>query len=335
MKPIIRDNKKTKPPRKPVGMAEKVLRLLEILNKIDQGEYPSPKSLAREFGITPRTVHRYIEQIYSIYPIEYDAEKKGYRFSGRNTLKKLQLSEEEKLLLLFMGDSVKHMGGPLKDSYQRLISKLSVNTGTTPIASASPFIVNVPNSNDSEMLQKNLSIIAEAVLNKKSVDIRYEAVHSREITERRVDPYGLVFSDGNWLMVGFCHFDRDIRKFDLDRILEIKVSWLKFKSDDFDLQQYIDERWGLYDGEKTVVKVRFEKEISHLITRKKKWHPSEERTILPSGDVELSFTVAGTEKLKKWLYTWIPNVKMIEPRWMREEMTKDLKKAFNLIQGKS
>jgi predicted DNA-binding transcriptional regulator YafY len=338
MQPAIRDNKKRGRPEKPAGIAEKVIRLLDILNKIDQGAYPSPASLAQEYGITRRSVHRYLEIINFIVPIEYDGEKKGYRFSGRNTLKKLQLSEGEKLLLLLIGDSVTHMGGPLKESYQGLISKLSANAGISPTGSSSPFIVDVANSNDSEILQKNLSIVARAVLDKNSIDIRYEAVHSREITERRVNPYGLIFSEGNWLMVGFCHLDQDIRKFDLDRILEIKASWTKFKSEDFNLQKYVDERWGLYDGEKTVVKVRFTKNVAHLITRKKKWHPSEKREILPTGEVELTFTVAGTEKLKKWIYTWIPNVEALEPRWLSEEMEKDLMEArhsFKLLTDKS
>ena len=86
----------------------------------------------------------------------------------------------------------------------------------------------------------------------------------------------------------------------------------------------------MYDGETCKVKVRFSKPIAHLITRKKKWHSSEERTILPSGDVELVITVAGATKLKQWLYTWIPNVEIIEPTWLREEMKKELSMNLNL-----
>ncbi len=57
MKPIIRDKKISKQPEKPAGIAEKVIRLLDMLNKIDQGAYPSPASLAKEYGVTPRSVH--------------------------------------------------------------------------------------------------------------------------------------------------------------------------------------------------------------------------------------------------------------------------------------
>lgn len=298
--------------------------MLDIITRIEQGQCPSPSGLADEFGLTRRSIHRYLEIINFIVPIEYDKEAKGYRFVSASPLQKISLSDQERLLLLVLGDAVSHLGGGLREHYQGLIGKIASASHNRQIGIDDlPIAFNMA-SEDSENAKRNLPSISDAIINKNSVDIRYHAVHSNEVTDRRVDPYGLIFSDGNWLMIGFCHLDQDIRKFDLNRILEMTQSWLKFKKPDFDLQQYIDERWGLYDGEKTEVTVRFKKEIAHLITRKKKWHPSERRVILPSGDVELTFTVAGTEKLKRWIYSWMPNVKVIAPKHLRAEVRKNL-----------
>lgn len=317
---------------KPTGIAEKVICLLDIINKIDQGLHPSPVSLAEDFGLSRRSVHRYLEIINFIVPIEYDKQAKGYRFLSKSPLKKLSINEQEMSLFLILGDAVSHMGGELQEHYHGLIGKfLSASHGEKLKKNDLPVFTSITDTDDSPILRKNFPIISNAIINKNSVDIKYHAVHSGEISERRVDPYGLIFSEGNWLMVGHCHLEEDVRKFDLSRILELKQSWMKFKQSDFDLKQYADERWGLYDGEKTEVKVRFKKEIAHLITRKKKWHPSEKRVLLPSGEVELTFTVAGVEKLKKWLYTWIPNVKVITPKNMREEMIKELETNLVLL----
>lgn len=314
---------------KPAGIAEKVICLLDIINKIDQGLHPSPASLAKDFQISRRSVHRYLEIINFIIPIEYDKQYKGYRFTSKSTLKKLSINEHEMSLLLILGDAVSHMGEELQEHYHGLLGKfLSASKGETLKKNDLPFLINISDMDDSTNLKKNFPIISNAIINRNSVDIKYHAVHSDEISERRVDPYGLIFSDGNWLMVGHCHLDDDIRKFDLSRILELKKSWLKFKQGDFDLKQYADERWGLYDGEKTEVKVRFSKEVAHLITRKKKWHPSEKRVVLPSGEVELTLTVEGTEKLKRWLYTWIPNVTVLEPKWLRKEIKTEINKMM-------
>lgn len=320
---------KTKPKDKPAGIAEKVIHLLDIINKIEQGLNPSPSALATEYGLSRRSVHRYLEIINFIIPIEFDKEAKGYRFTAKSPLRKFSLSENEMLLLLILGDAVSHIGGGLQEHYQGLLSKLlSASQNAKSGIDTLPVSVGTSRADDSQNVKNNFPIIADAITKRNPVDVKYHAVHSQEITDRRIDPYGLIFSDGNWLMMGFCHVDQDIRKFDLDRILEIKQLWTRFEKEDFDLQQYIDERWGLYDGEKTVVKVRFAKEIAHLITRKKKWHPSEKRDILPTGEVELTFTVMGPENLKKWLYSWIPNVKVLEPIALSKEITKELRSAL-------
>jgi len=316
---------------KPSGIAEKVICMLDIINRIEQGLNPSPAGLAAEYGLTRRSIHRYLEIINFIVPIEYDMEAKGYRFSANSPLQKVSLSEQERLLLLILGDAVSHMGSGFQEHYRGLLGKLlSASVSSDAGIGDLPIAVGTMKADDSPNVTKNFPVIADAVIKKNPLDIKYHAVYSQEITERRIDPYGIVFSDGNWLMIGFCHEDQDIRKFDMDRILAIRQLWTKFNKEDFDLQQYIDERWGLYDGEKTTVKVRFSKQVAHLITRKKKWHPSERRDLLLGGEVELTFDVMGTEKLKKWLYAWIPNVVIIEPKRLREEMQRDLKQ--NLAQ---
>ena len=41
---------------------------------------------------------------------------------------------------------------------------------------------------------------------------------------REVDPYGLVYRQGAWLLVGFCHRAQAIRRFRIDRILKLSVA---------------------------------------------------------------------------------------------------------------
>ncbi|MEK6651407.1 MAG: WYL domain-containing protein [Nitrospirota bacterium] len=68
--------------------------------------------------------------------------------------------------------------------------------------------------------------------------------------------------------------------------------------------------------------------LADYITRKDKWHPTEKRKILPSGEVELSFTVAGVDEIKRWIYSWIPNVAVVEPKWFREQIKKELSESL-------
>jgi proteasome accessory factor B len=69
--------------------------------------------------------------------------------------------------------------------------------------------------------------------------------------------------------------------------------------------------------------VRFGKEIADYILRRDSWHPSEKRKTLPDGGVELSFTVAGTLEIKKWIYSWLPHAEVISQYHCAEKIGKN------------
>jgi len=130
------------------------------------------------------------------------------------------------------------------------------------------------------------------------------------------------------MLIGYCHLQQAIRTFALDMIKELKLTNFYFKpKNDFDLRQHLSGSWGIRDDQPVEVVVRFAAKIADYITRKDKWHPSEKREILKNGDIELSFTVAGVEEIKRWLYAWIPHVVVVKPEWFRERVKKELAEA--------
>ena len=52
-------------------------------------------------------------------------------------------------------------------------------------------------------------------------------------SKRDIDPYALVYREGTWLVVGFCHLRKDVRSFRVDRIREAVMA-PKPKSPDFE-----------------------------------------------------------------------------------------------------
>ncbi|MCL4557671.1 MAG: WYL domain-containing protein [Deltaproteobacteria bacterium] len=73
--------------------------------------------------------------------------------------------------------------------------------------------------------------------------------------------------------------------------------------------------------------MRFSKAAASYIDRQKKWHPTEVRKRLPDGSIELSFRVTGVSEIKGWIYSWLPEVEVIKPGWLRAEVKKELLQA--------
>ena len=280
------------------------------------------------FQVSRRTVFRYLELINIIDPIEYDREREGYKFTNGDRIKKLMLSDEEFQALLAAGESVSKLGKPFKVNFQSLVTRMFTFGGKVPAKEKSPIVIKAPDAIFSGKMEGILKVLLTCIQEKRAVDINYKARLSKEVTKRTVDPYVVVLYEGIWILVGFCHLRKMIRSFALDRIIDIQERNLYFTSQpDFDLKAYLSSPWGIIDGKEARVTVRFKKEVSDYILRKDKWHPSEKRTILPDGDVELTFTVAGTDEIKRWIYSWLPHVEVVRPQWLRKQIQKELSES--------
>ena len=305
---------------------DKISRLLDIYTMISQGRYPSVASLAEKYKSSKRTVQRYIKIIRDIdYNVEYDRERKGYKFIGIDRLKKLSLSRDEFITLLTAAEAVSHLGGGLGNSFQKLIQRMTTLTDSSKGKSKSPVLIKMPWPVTTKKIEDHFETLSLCAIECRCVDLEYRAQKSKKVTKRTVDPYGLVFNDGVWFMVGKCHLRDEIRSFALDRIIGVAGRDHHFlRNEDFDLEKYFEKSWGIIDGEEMDVTVRFKAEVADYILRKEKWHPSEKRKILSNGDVELSFRISGFVEFKRWAYSWLPYAEFIKPGWFRKRVKEEL-----------
>lgn len=309
---------------KAAGISEKVVNILKIYTLMAQNHYPSVKYLQEQCEVGERTIYRYIEIIGLIDDIEFDKERGGYKFTHGDRIKKLTLSEDDFLLLLTMGGTIDHLGHTFKDSFRNFMGKF-LNITSQKSYNHPPVLVKIPDAIESENTPACFKSLCSCIAEKRSVDMVYKTLWDGETRERRVDPYGLVFYDSVWILIGYCHMREEVRHFAIDRILDLKETYLSFKlPQDFSINAHLSNSWGIHDNDPVDVTIRFTSKVAEFITRKDKWHPSEKRKLLPNGDVELAFTVAGVTEIKHWIYSWVPNVEVLEPAWFRKQIKEEL-----------
>ena len=68
---------------------------------------------------------------------------------------------------------------------------------------------------------------------RKRVTLTYQTAATGMTSRREVDPYAMVYREGAWLVVGWCHLRKEIRSFRVDRIREAVMA-PKPKSPDFE-----------------------------------------------------------------------------------------------------
>jgi proteasome accessory factor B len=88
---------------------------------------------------------------------------------------------------------------------------------------------------DARELPGRLELLWSAINSRKSVTLDYFSPHSRAVTTRKVDPWGLALRRGVWNLVGYCHLRQAARTFHVHRIRRAELNTSKPRVPDFDV----------------------------------------------------------------------------------------------------
>jgi proteasome accessory factor B len=94
---------------------------------------------------------------------------------------------------------------------------------------------SVPQSSRDERpeLGEIYATLESATRLRKRVTIKYQAAADGMVSKRDLDPYALLYREGAWLAIGWCHLRKEVRSFRVDRMLAAEQA-PKPKSPDFE-----------------------------------------------------------------------------------------------------
>jgi predicted DNA-binding transcriptional regulator YafY len=104
-----------------------------------------------------------------------------------------------------------------------------------------PIDVRLSTNGGGRELSQRLAKIETAISRRKTIEFSYYTMQRDEVTKRKVDPYHLVFRDGQFYLIGYSHERDDVRVFRLSRIRE-KVSYATKAEHDFQPREDFDRR---------------------------------------------------------------------------------------------
>lgn len=172
------------------------------------------------------------------------------------------------------------------------------DTPGAPVAAArrprEPVLVHFPRPADAAALSERLAHIERAIRHRKRVTMTHISAASGQSKVRDVDPYGLVFRQGAWLLVGWCHLRKQILSFRLDRIVDLAVAPRPKSPDferpaDFDVRRYASRSPWTFDVEPPVaVELEIGREAAPVA--EEDFGEDARREPLPDGATRVRFT---------------------------------------------
>lgn len=204
-------------------------RVLTVLELLQSHGRMTGKELAQRLEVNIRTVRDYIEMLLDLgIPVEAERGRYGaYRLRPGYKLPPLIFTEDESLALtLSLLMAREHGLAQSAPAFEGVLAKvMRVLPASTrdQIQAVEQTVIFEDRSFRVAPSVLIITTLSSALQSGRSVQLHYRSAQA-QITERVFDPYGVVYHEGAWYTVGYCHLRQGQRLFRLDRILHIEVT---------------------------------------------------------------------------------------------------------------
>jgi predicted DNA-binding transcriptional regulator YafY len=199
-----------------------VLAALELLQAHRQ---MTGRELAERLEVHLRTARRYVEILQDLgIPIDVVRGRYGgYRLRPDFKLPPLMFTDAEAATVVLGLIAAQQMGVTAADPVtQSALAKLRRALPAALSSRASALASTTLVEPSVELPPVDVDVLAttsQAAEQYRRIELRYRA-HNGEVTERAVDPYGVVCDAGRWYLLGYCHLRAARRVFRLDRVID-------------------------------------------------------------------------------------------------------------------
>ncbi len=217
-------------------------RLLGILTLLQSKKYVAAEKIADKFGISIRTVYRDVKALGELgIPVSFESAK-GYFVVQGYFLPPVSFSSEEANALLLSESLVYGFA----DKSIQLHYSNALNKVKAVLRSSEKEKLEVLNDSIKMQMHPNLtlnvtylSLLQNVIIAKTILEIEYKD-NKDQLSQRQLEPIGLIFYAFNWHLIGWCHTRKDYRDFKVSRIIRLSDTGLPFrKTAHIELNEYM------------------------------------------------------------------------------------------------
>jgi predicted DNA-binding transcriptional regulator YafY len=140
---------------------------------------------------------------------------------------------------------------------------------------------------------------------------------------RTIHPHAMVIRGGQWYLIAKNVEVNELHQYRLDRLLNLRVTPT--------LENFYEDSWSVFRGTKHTVKLRIEGKAIRIL-RERYWidqvleHTDKNEAIC-------TLTVQGTEEILTWALSMAPNVTILEPKALKEQMEMILEATLKKVKS--
>ncbi|WP_462425707.1 helix-turn-helix transcriptional regulator [Fusobacterium varium] len=238
----------------------KIDRLLSIIMVLIEQNKISASKLAEMFEVTPRTIYRDIETIQAagVPIVTYTGTNGGIGILENYKIDKKFFTKEDMITIMTglgsISSSVTNSG--LNKVLTKLQSLIPEDHTQEIKLKSGQVVIDLTTWSGNKKLQANLIKIKEALNQRRYLIFKYLDGNGKS-TERKVEPYQLLWKEEKWYINSYCTMRNDFRLFKLSRI-----SYLKVLDETFSLRKFDMEELRMNWSEKRILNIKLLVDVS-------------------------------------------------------------------------
>ncbi len=295
-------------------------RLIGILTKLSDGEMPTTKELAEEFGVNVRTIQKDIKERLYYYPIIKTSDHR-YTFAYGFSLKQTDLTNDEMVFLhlaLSQFEDVDDIDKIKDNIYKKIIHKKFY----------SPYYIKQEDLEDLDVDSPLVSQLEALIENKERAKIDFTN-ESKEL-----ELYKIAAFDGFWYLFAKDMEANKIKTFRLSDIKKVHPLGIYHKTSSDFIERLLQNVHSAFfeEGNTFKVVVKVYPEIAHYFKKRDFLDSQEIQEELGDGSLVVSFTVSHDEDIDNIIKSWLPHIEILKPQRFRDKLHNELKEYLKKVE---
>ncbi len=309
-----------------IGAALNMVMLLQNNGKMKIEE------IARELEVSNRQVQEYKSELEQagIFINSQSGKYGGYSIAPGSRYLSIPVRDMDLSILDRVSDFLTKSNNMYSDEYKNSINRIKSNFKKREYIDEQVkyFYIYPGSSVNKEKEIKLCEQISDAYSMKKKIGIGYKSIKSGE-SERVLHPYGIYNYEGDTYLIAYCENRKEVRDFKLCRISKLNIIDEKYKIDkDFDIHEYTKNSIGNFKGEEIEIHLIIREPFATIVSEKR-WSSKQSIKELSDGSIEFRARMMGYEQMKSWILGMGPNVTVLEPQKLVDDVKEDIKKMMS------
>lgn len=259
----------------------------------------------------------------------YILEDKGWG-SGKLGLPRAWFTDTEIYALLMIDELASHIGpGLLTEHLQPLITRITLALSAADDAPDDiRSRVRILASASKRKSTPHFETVARAAVQRQRLSIVYFTRSRNERSEREVSPQRMVHYKENWYLIAWCHKAEGLRMFALDAIEDARQTEKAARNVvKTQIDEMIGRDFGIFSGQQRLWAKLLFSAVQARWVEAEVWHPEQQSSHFDDGGYLLEVPYGDPRELILEILRFGPDVKVIEPASLRDEIKNRLRSA--------